>query len=113
VPGCLELGLEVRRLDRLAVGALVEVEHHSRAQEPVERQLVYRPRGLAGDRRVVVVGRVEMGRVVGPEAGEELDRPALPVAQQLGGHAERLLDLGRAGGVVLIVDLGAEELGRF
>ena len=59
-----------------------QVEHHARAEEPVERQLVDRLRGLAGDRRVVVPGRVHVGGVVGAEAGELLDRPALAVAQQ-------------------------------
>ena len=77
-----------------------EVEHDARREEPLQRQLVDRLRRLAADRRVVVPGRVDVGRVVGAEAQERLDRPALAVAQQLGPDAEHRLDRLGALGVV-------------
>ena len=50
---------------------------------------------LAGDGGVVVPGRVHVGAVVGAEAREGVDRPALAVAQQLAGTPNIVCDRRR------------------
>ena len=75
-------GLRLLGGHRIAVGLGRHVEDHARRMEPRQRELVDRLRALVADRRVVVPGRVDMGRVVRAEARELLERPPLPVAQQ-------------------------------
>ena len=53
--------------DRLAVRVAGGVDDDAGAEEALERQLVDRFGRRAGDRRVVVLGRVDMGRVVRAE----------------------------------------------
>jgi hypothetical protein len=112
VSDALELLLHLLDRDRVAVGLRPEVQDHRRSVEPLERQLVDRLRRLAGDRRVVVVGRVDVCGVVRAEAHERLDRPALPVAQQLGADTEHLLDVLCAASVAGKLDLGPHKVGK-
>ena len=88
------------------------VEHDAVGEEPLERQLVDRLARLAADPRVVVVGRVDVRRVVRAEAREGLGRPALAVAQQPRRDAQQRLDLARALGVVVELDVGAQRVGQ-
>ena len=113
MPDPVELGLHVGHVHRLAVLAPGHVELHGVGVKPLERQVLDLHRGLAGDRAVVVPGRVHVGGAVGAELGELVVGPALAVAQQPRGHAEQRLDLGRAGGVIGLVDLHLERLEQF
>ena len=112
VAGGRERLLGVRRRHRLPVRLVRHVQDHPRPMEPLQRQFVDGAGALAPDPGVVVPGRVDVRRVVRPEAGERLDRPALPVAQQVGPDAEQPLDLRRAPGVVLEHDVRAQGLGQ-
>src|SRR5205823_2310776 len=75
-----------------------------------KRQLVDCLRRLSANRRVVVIRSIDVGGVVGAEAHECLDRPALAVAQQLRTNSEHRFDLRGTGGVVGVGDLGPEQL---
>jgi hypothetical protein len=80
--------------------------------EPFQRQLVDALGRRAADHRVVVVRRVDMGRVVGPQPRERLDRPTLAVTQQLRSDAEHRLDRLGTLGVVGELHVGAQNVGQ-
>ena len=89
-----ERRLQVRDLDPLAPRHLAHVEPHAGAQEPVERQLVDRPRALAAAGREVVPRRVDVRARVGDQR-DRLRRPALAVGQVGDLAAEDLRDQRR------------------
>jgi hypothetical protein len=107
----LEGVLQVARLDLGAALEVAHVEPYARADEPVERQLVDRARGLAGAGREVVPRRVDVragvrdrrDRVVAPAlaVGEILDRAAEDRRDELGGRR-----------VVLALDDRTDRLAR-
>jgi hypothetical protein len=67
--------------DDVAVGHVAEVELHARAEAPFQRHLVDGDRAFAAvHRRMVVIGRVEMGAVVGGDL-QALHRPAFAAGQ--------------------------------
>ena len=78
--------------DRIAVGLRARVDHDARPVEPVEGQLVDRRRRRAGDARVVVPRRVEVGRCVRADR-QPFARRALLVTEQAAIDAEQLLEL--------------------
>src|SRR5712692_2440857 len=96
----------------MAVGLVAEVELDARLEAPVERHLVDGDGALAlVHRRMEMIGRVEMGAVVGREI-DVLDRPALAVRQVF------LLEAGEEAGdlagrilVLVILDLRPERRG--
>lgn len=107
-----ELLFHIGRRHHVAVREMPEVELHRRLQAPLQRHLVdgYRP-FAAVHRRCVVVGRVQMGAVVGGDP-YPFDRPPLAVGKvRDGGARKERHHLRRGLPVVVVVDL-REVAGR-
>ena len=111
VVGGRDGGLHLLSRDCVAVRLAGEIDADSATEEPLERKLVDRRRRRSCDRRVVVVGGVDVGRVVRAER-HELARPALAVAQEPRRHAVQRLDLGCTARVVDVLDRVPLEVGR-
>ena len=132
VADALELGLDVGRRHHVAIGQVAKVQLHAGLKAPLQRHLVDGPGLLLLAQRLVhgaveVVGRIEVGAVVGRELNL-LDRPAFAVGQVFllqagkegldladGVFVGEVLDLGREGGrvgddVVFEVDREVDEL---
>ena len=77
----LEFSLDVIRGHDIAVGKMSKVEFDAGLKAPFERNLLDGPCAFAAIHgRMVVIGRVEMGAVMGREL-HRLHRPALTVGQ--------------------------------
>ena len=107
----LQLRLDVRGLDDVAVVEVAEVELDARIVEPFQRQLVDALAGPAAGRQPfvlageVVVGRVDVGAVVGADL-DALDGGVLAFRQRVHGDAHILRHARRGLMVVEILDLG-------
>ena len=83
VADALQLGFDVGGRGDVAIVKMAEVELDPRPEVPVQRHLVDGRHPVAlRIARVVVVGRVHVGAIVGGEL-DELDRPALAARQLL------------------------------
>ena len=104
------LGLDVVGGNDVTIGEMPEIQFHPRLETPFKGNLVNGDRGsTSGDestvhRRMVVVGRIEMGTVVRRQH-HPLDRPAFAIGQIVGGHARKECGhLGRGLAVAEILD---------
>ena len=100
--------LHLRAGDRIAVGLCARVDHDARPVKPVEGQLVDRRCRRAGDARVVVPRRVDVGRRVRADR-QPFARRALLVTEQAAIDAEQLLELRRALRMIGVLDVDAHE----
>ena len=102
-------GLHLGRGDDMAIGHVAEIQLYPRANAPVQRDLVDGDGALAAVHRgVIVPGRIQMRAVVRGHLQPFRGRPGA-ITLLFGGDAEHRLHLGRACGMVKIVDCGHQR----
>jgi hypothetical protein len=103
VADALEFGIDILGGGDITVGQVPEVELDARLQAPFQRHLVDGPCPLAAVHgRMIVVGRIEMGAVMGREL-HRLHRPALSVRQIFGPEAFKESEHARQALLVIVV----------